>query len=264
MNRLDCFLIDNDSRIVRGDFGMHSFPVHSHREYAICVVDKGLQTFISAGSKGTLNRACFAALNPELLHSGQNTDSFGWHQYVLYFTTIAADRFYEENGIKRPQMAFRKPICDIGDTACRITDTIRQMAEETDSLARQCLFQETLGALAGIADGRGNLLNQKIGFLRRAEEMMAGAPEEQHSLDDLAREAGMSKFHFLRSFRDMTGLTPHAYLTQLRLAKAFTLLNTTDRAVTEIATECGFSDQPHFIRCFKKMWGTTPGRVTRK
>lgn len=264
MSQLNCFSIDRDSIVVSGDFGEHRFPIHSHTEYAVCVVDRGLQTFITARNKGVLSPSCFASINPEQLHSGQNANECGWHQYVLFFNTDSVERFYDENDAGQQQMAFRSPLCEDSAKTRSITNNIRLMAQTENTLERQCLFQDTLAALSALSGANLRALNPSAGFIKRTEELMSDAPEEQHTLESLADIAGMSKFHFLRSFRELTGLTPHAYLTQKRLAKAFSMLKDTDKPVTEIAVECGFSDQPHFIRCFKKLWGTTPGKVTRK
>jgi AraC-like DNA-binding protein len=81
-------------------------------------------------------------------------------------------------------------------------------------------------------------------------------------LDDLAALAGMSAFHFLRSFKKEIGLPPHAFLTQLRLQQARKLL-AQGLGQAETAAAVGFYDQSALSRHFKKIYGVTPGQYAR-
>ena len=70
--------------------------------------------------------------------------------------------------------------------------------------------------------------------------------------------AGMSPNAFTRLFRDRTGSTPLAHLTQRRIEKASILLHHTDHSIEEIAEACGFSDRYYFTRVFQKQFGIGP------
>jgi AraC family transcriptional regulator len=83
---------------------------------------------------------------------------------------------------------------------------------------------------------------------------------ETISLDDLAAVAGLSRFAFVRRFRATTGTTAHAFVLQQRVERARTLLERTGTPLPEIAASCGFADQPHLTREFKKRIGVPPGR----
>ena len=83
---------------------------------------------------------------------------------------------------------------------------------------------------------------------------------ETVSLDDLAAVTGLSRFHFARKFRATIGTTPHAFVLQQRVERARTLLERTGTPIPDIAASCGFADQPHLTREFKKRVGVTPGR----
>ncbi|MGK5112250.1 MULTISPECIES: helix-turn-helix domain-containing protein [unclassified Geodermatophilus] len=83
---------------------------------------------------------------------------------------------------------------------------------------------------------------------------------ETVSLDDLAAVARLSRFHFARKFRATIGTTPHAFVLQQRVERARTLLERTGTPIPDIAASCGFADQPHLTREFKKRVGVTPGR----
>lgn len=82
-------------------------------------------------------------------------------------------------------------------------------------------------------------------------------------LDDLARVAAVSRFHFARCFRSSTGESPMAYLRRLRVERAKQLLALGGQPISDIAIAVGFYDQSHFTRQFTRLVGTTPARFAR-
>ena len=95
--------------------------------------------------------------------------------------------------------------------------------------------------------------------MARAREAIEAHPERDVGLDDLAALTGLSRFHLLRAFRQEVGVTPHAFVTGRRVARAKRLLAGED-ALTTVALDCGFYDQSHFSRTFKAWTGVTPGQ----
>jgi len=83
------------------------------------------------------------------------------------------------------------------------------------------------------------------------------------TLDELAGIAGLSKFHFLRQFSQVVGITPGAYLRTLRLCHAARMLRTTDRPILDIALSVGFADHPSFSRAFARHMGMTPSEYQK-
>jgi AraC-like DNA-binding protein len=82
---------------------------------------------------------------------------------------------------------------------------------------------------------------------------------EPIALDDMAREAGWSPFHFLRVFGAVLDVTPHQYLVRSRVRKAAALLvEDPQRAVTDVALDVGFADLSNFVRSFRRATGLAP------
>ena len=77
---------------------------------------------------------------------------------------------------------------------------------------------------------------------------------------EVAAVAGLSPFHFTRVFKKETGLAPYAYLTQIRLDHARSLLTTTSMPIGHIAQLTGFRTQAHFTAIFKRGIGMPPGK----
>lgn len=81
---------------------------------------------------------------------------------------------------------------------------------------------------------------------------------EKITLDELAHKSHLSQRHFSRVFQECIGRPPIDHLMHVRCQKAAELLKGTDRTITDIAFDCGFSDSNYFTRCFKKTMEMTP------
>jgi AraC-like DNA-binding protein len=83
---------------------------------------------------------------------------------------------------------------------------------------------------------------------------------EPIDLEDAARAAGLSPFHFLRLFAAVLGVTPHQYLVRSRLRRAARLLAGDTRSITDVALDVGFGDLSNFVRTFHRAAGVSPRR----
>ena len=86
---------------------------------------------------------------------------------------------------------------------------------------------------------------------------------ENMTLEDLARSAHFSKYHFNRIFHSMVGETPFQFIQRLRLEKAASLIPIGKESITEIAFKCGFSDVSIFSRNFKRHFKTSPSQYKK-
>ena len=94
--------------------------------------------------------------------------------------------------------------------------------------------------------------------LKRVLEFMEHHHTEHLSLAQLAREAGVSRFHFVRLFKVSVGITPHQHLIRLRMNAAASMLDETNLNVQEIALRCGYISVSHFSAAFQKHFSQTP------
>ena len=96
--------------------------------------------------------------------------------------------------------------------------------------------------------------------LERVLDFIEARFAENITLRDLAAEASLSDFHFLRLFREATGLPPHRYVTYRRVQEAQRRLTLNHSSLADIALETGFGSQGNFIRAFRNATGLTPGQ----
>jgi AraC-like DNA-binding protein len=84
------------------------------------------------------------------------------------------------------------------------------------------------------------------------------------NLEEVAQRSGYSLRTFGRTFREVTGMTPHSYLVQLRICHAKRAMQTTQDSITEIAFASGFHDSNYFSSCFSKLTGLSPSEYRRQ
>lgn len=94
--------------------------------------------------------------------------------------------------------------------------------------------------------------------INTAIEYIKSSYQEPITLDDILSKIHISKFHFIRVFHKVTGMSPYGYITGYRINQAKIMLHSTDKTVSEISHLCGYDDTSNFINHFKKQTGQTP------
>ena len=97
--------------------------------------------------------------------------------------------------------------------------------------------------------------------LTKAKNFIDQDVSRKVDIDTLAKEAGLSKFHFFRCFKNAFGLSPYQYLLKQRLERSMQLLSEGNWQVTEVAYEVGFNDVYSFSKSFKKYFKACPSQV---
>jgi transcriptional regulator GlxA family with amidase domain len=94
--------------------------------------------------------------------------------------------------------------------------------------------------------------------VKKVIELMQGDPSRTFSLGEMAESVNLSPPYFCYLFKTITGVPPARYLKTLRMQQAATLLTTTFLSVKEVVRSVGCSDESHFVRDFKRIYGVTP------
>jgi AraC-like DNA-binding protein len=120
------------------------------------------------------------------------------------------------------------------------------------------LAAQTIQLAAGLSPGPNDAPPAAVARVTRVVRMIERYPESSHKLRDLSREAGLSTFHFLRTFESLTGATPHQYVLRMRLRRAAVRMSHEPGKVVDIALDCGFGDVSNFVRSFRAEFGVSP------
>ncbi|HDR9011902.1 TPA: helix-turn-helix transcriptional regulator [Burkholderia vietnamiensis] len=110
-------------------------------------------------------------------------------------------------------------------------------------------------------DARGRLSAKQAEQIREYCNANLG---EAVRLEHLADLVNLSRYHFLRKFKNTFDRSPHAFLTELRMLRAHDLLKHTDHKIMSIALECGYAQHSRFSTAFKRHYGYSPGAVRGK
>jgi AraC family transcriptional regulator len=102
------------------------------------------------------------------------------------------------------------------------------------------------------------------GRLRRVDVFLRENLGAQLSLEQIAKEAGLSRFHLVRLFKRAHGETPFKRLTRLRMERAQRRLRNTRDSISEIAFACGYENPTHFASAFRRMVGVSPSHYRAK
>ncbi|MEM6253562.1 MAG: AraC family transcriptional regulator [Cyanobacteria bacterium P01_D01_bin.156] len=99
--------------------------------------------------------------------------------------------------------------------------------------------------------------------LNQVKDYITAHLDQNLGLAELAQQVGMSQFYFSRLFKQSMQVTPHQYVIQQRVEQAKQLIQKGQLSLVEVALECGFSNQSHLNRHFKRLLGVTPKEVAR-
>jgi AraC-like DNA-binding protein len=244
--------------LMRARFVRHGFARHTHETFALGVVRAGSNDLWVGGVRHVLSTGGIVLLNPEVVHTGGPIDDVGWAYRVFY---PSVDAVAAATGCRDPWFT-RSIVAD--PAAAAVIGQAHLAAESADRLASETLLTTALSVLwQGYGGGR-RVVAPPGGTREVAEvrDILHARLVDPPSLGELAALVGTSRFALLRAFRARHGLPPHAYLNQLRVRHARTLLDNGMPAAA-VAVAVGFADQSHLSRHFRRLVGLAPGRYQR-
>ena len=174
-----------------------------------------------------------------------------------YFERIASDA-----GVKKGERGFRvlrlPPLRELSSLIARARAGLEYSADTPWEELSVELAAATVRVERGISSRAENAPPSAIARVTRSVRAIERRPDGALGLGSLAREAGLSPYHFLRTFERLTGITPHQYVRRARLRDAASRLAAEREKVLDIALDCGFGDVSNFNRAFRSEFGISP------
>ena len=245
--------------LLSADFTTHEYPPHSHDAFVVAVTEDGGSIIKSRGRIEEARASTLFVFNPAEPHAGWMGRSERWRYRGLYLAEAAIAQVAAGLGIERVPYFTRNRFAD-RDLIGSFLALHKALEAARDPLRQSQLLIESFGRLFarhGSGGGRIEPAPRERALLQRVVELMQARHAESLRLEELARCAGLTTFQLIGLFRRTTGLTPHAYLTQLRLAVACRHLSH-GAPLAEVATASGFYDQSALTNRFKRCYGITP------
>jgi len=245
-------------------FNNYGFDKHIHEDYAIGVIGQGCIDGFVDGSTKTINKKSIMTINPDTAHSNWAHNNNSYSQTALYLKPEFLSDILKAN-FKTAQVHFKSGLLEnekLANEFLYLTSSYEK--NELSILDFECALVELLNKIIvsnTILIEQKNLTKHDIAILR-AKEFMQDNLSDNLTLDDISKELDISKYHFLRLFKEHTHFSPHAYVMQKRIEKAKELLRA-GHTLVDVAYSCGFNDQSHFYKRFKTFMGITPGEYQK-
>lgn len=254
--------------LLHAHYVTHSFAPHAHEGFAIGVIERGAERFSYRRANHVAPAGSIVVINPGEMHTGASLLPSGWSYRMFYPDAHVLQAVAGEmSGRPRDIPFFAEPVLDDPDLAGSILRVHALLETSVTPLERESGLLTMLAHLiARHADAhprRPQLQRvQPAPAVRHVQEYLAEHYAKAVTLDELATLAGLSPFHLLRTFSAAIGMPPHAYLTQVRVARSKALL-AAGLSIAEVAVLTGFVDQSHLTRHFKRIVGVAPGHYVR-
>lgn len=239
------------------------FPKHIHETYCIAVIEEGAQRFSRAGKQHVAPKGDILIVNAEDVHATDEVKAEeGWGYQAIYplpalLKRLSAGVCSDAGTIPWfAQAVLHDPVL-----AQQFRSAFWLQGQEKNTLLKETAWSTALVQLM-LRHARfvsvQPLLPMSQQSLLQVRDYLHVDPARDVSLTELAQLAQLSPWHFLRQFKRVVGMTPHAYLLQLRIRQAKKAL-IQGETIAHVAQQCGFTDQSHLHRHFKRTVGVTPG-----
>lgn len=239
--------------------GAQRFPRHSHDQYGVGLLCEGAQRSFSGRGMVDALAGDVIMVNPGEMHDGQPLHCQTRRWEMLYFPAQALTHAADAANLSPFGQTLLPPVSQDPLLAAAITLLIRRLQDaDTPALALDEAETELLANLLRFPH-HPPLQAEGHADLEKVRQRLCDQHDATLRLATLAAQCQLSPFQLLRQFRQQYGITPHAYRVQYRLQRARQLL-LGSTPLADIALQCGFADQSHLNRAFKRQYGLPPGR----
>ncbi len=250
--------------LLRADFTTHEYPPHTHEALVVAVTEHGGSVIKSRGQVEDAETSRLFIFNPAEPHAGWMGRSERWQYRSLYLTQLALGRLADCLDIEQVPY-FTNNAFEDADLVSGFLAMHRAIELGRDVFQERELLVGTFGLLFQRHGSGGSRIapapRDRTLLARTTGRMRADYAQDLH-LEELARDVGLSTFQLIGLFKRAVGLTPHAYLTQVRLSAACRHLRHA-QPIAEVAADVGFYDQSALTKHFKRCYGITPLQFAR-
>jgi len=256
-----------DAELLTARFFRHAFAPHWHEGYVVAVITAGAEGYRYRGERHVAGPLGLACINPDEIHTGERAAEEGWAYRVFYPSAallhgLAQSLCGRSEGVGLPRLPQRvvhdAPLAQALLRAHTLLESGHDLLEAHTA---------TLQAFSALLCRHGQdplpvhacAPDRNAAHAEAMRQRLAADLCDPLTLDELAAAVGLSPFHAARLFAREVGMPPHAWRNQLRVNRSLDLLRRGE-SVAEAAAACGFADQSHFTRHFRRAFGVSPGR----
>lgn len=241
----ECF----DITVVKGNGVSHSFSEHFHHSATIGLITAGEASVTISKACRTVSKMGIYLINPDEIHeiSGCGID----------YSAISVDKVILTKVTGADNPVFKTPFIENEKTASQMADCLKTLTGKRSIAAEK--QESLLNLLAALPFTESDTTPAQNKNIDESLKYIREHFTENIDLQILSDVSSLSLFHFIRVFRRQTGLSPFEFIIQLRIKEACRKLTIT-KNIADVAADCGFYDQSHFTKYFKKHVGISPKR----
>lgn len=252
--------------IIEASYTKQCFSRHVHEDYCIGVIESGAQRFYAHGKDNTATHNSVILVNADQVHDGSTASKGGWTYQAMYPSEQLFFELCEDARLgSHSSPWFPEAVVDDRQLADVMRVFFFFAKQNKQALARDvALLEATSLLITRHARQRPNFAG--VGKNKKAVEMVCEYLREHFhenvSLSELARLTNLNQSYLNRLFKVHTGLPPHAWQNQIRLQQSRRMIRN-GISILDTAIGCGFSDQSHLNRHFRRSYGSTPGNYEK-
>jgi len=239
-----------------------NFIKHYHDTYTIGLTYTGFLKAYNGNQVYNSYEYSVRINNPSEVHSGTSQE---WSHVNFYPSTELLSNIYEQNFGEKKTPYFARHIIENKKLFLKLHKFFDAYFKKDDAIVIESYLIDALSTLIQTSTvytkEYQDIYNDKR-IVKDTYEFIKDSLDTNLTLDSLALNVNLSKYHFLRFFKKEFGLTPHAFIINERLNRANNLIKD-GYSISEASIEVGFNDQSHFTRNFKKYFGYTPSHLQK-
>jgi AraC-like DNA-binding protein len=253
---------------IRAHFEGHAYDPHWHDSYLVGLTEQGVQQFHCRHVRHQSTPGGVFLLEPGEIHDGDAPMSEGFTYRTLYLEPHWLERELRalfEQAPEHCELSFAATLARDPRLAECTAQAFNALHSEDLRIVRQTTLDNLLGSLTQHLRWRKRINpDPRLPLVaQRARDYLHSHLHQDIGLDDLAQATGVDRFRLTRAFKAAFGLAPHAYLIQLRLARARRLL-ALGQTPGDVAASLGFSDQSHLGRWFQRAYRMSPADYRKR
>lgn len=239
----------------------HQMVRNQHHNYLLIYCTAGRGTLIIDGKHHRIRSGDLILLPKGLAHSYASHSRYPWSIYWLHFDGVAAEAFCDH-------LDFNGPIQAVGMqprlvAAFEALFSLRNSAYNLASFIHGCHeMQQAISYMALLVRQQRSNTGKQID-LDAARAFMNQHLHGQLNLETLAAHSKLSKYHFSKRFKALTGHSPIQYFINLKMQHACYLLDVSAQSIKQVAAALGYDDAYYFSRLFKKVIGLSPDQYRK-
>jgi len=236
----------------------YAFEPHTHEAYGLGAIEAGVERFRYRGADHLAPSGSVVLMNPDELHTGRAETEGGWRYRMVYLDPDVVARVTGDSG-----WWFDTAVGHDAAGAQRVTALLDTLWQAREPLAFDSALYALLGEFRRHARTARAAPNEGAPRFASVIDYLRAHLSRRLTLDELAAVAGLSPFHFLRSFQARYHATPQQMLMALRLFEAKRRL-AAGESPAQVALAAGLTDQAHLTRAFSRRYGVTPARYQKQ